>query len=147
MKSVSVSAQALGFFVAAAILAGCGSDEDDGTALLTGASSGAGGHAGAGAGGTGAGGGMPELPTGRAEIGFWCGVPASEMTKARFDEIAAAGFTFANNACDGSTFNPTYNAQMLELAHQAGLEALVADSRVSTVLAGQGTNADLDALV
>jgi hypothetical protein len=87
------------------------------------------------------------LPTGRFRIGMWCGPPAAEMTKARMDEIAAAGFTTAANACDGSTSVPAYNMTMLSLAEQDGLDAIVSDSRISAALAGTNVASNLDDVV
>ncbi len=101
-----------------------------------------------GAGGSGAGGANAfSLPTGRFRIGMWCGPPASELTKARFDQIAAAGFTTVSNACDGSTYNASYGLQVLSLAAQDGLDAIVSDSRLSAALAGTDVVANLDAVV
>lgn len=83
--------------------------------------------------------GRPDgLATGPFVIGFWCGPPASELTAARFAEMAAAGITRASNACDGTTYTPAYNLTMLDLAAAAGLDVVVTDSR--GLAAGQGSD-------
>ena len=87
------------------------------------------------------------LPTGRFRIGMWCGPPAAELSKARFDEIAAAGFTTVSNACDGATYVPAYDSKLLALAQQAGLDAIVSDSRIDAALAGASVATNLDAVV
>jgi hypothetical protein len=89
----------------------------------------------------------PPLPTGKVEISLWCGLPPAELTAARVAEVAAAGFTVITNACDGAAFNPTYNAEMLALAGDAGLTALVTDTRALEAVAGTNVEANLDGLV
>jgi hypothetical protein len=86
-------------------------------------------------------------PTGKGVIGYWCGPPAAFHTEARYDEIANAGFTLTSNACDGSTYNPTYNHQMLDWAKARGLTSIVADQRVLTAVsqARDGQTAELTA--
>lgn len=76
----------------------------------------------------------PALPTGKLTIGFWCGLPLAELKKMRFDEIAAAGFTHVSNPCEGSSTVPSYNLQMLDLANQAGLMAIVTDERAAQAI-------------
>lgn len=65
---------------------------------------------------------------------MWCGPPLSQLTAARFAEIAEAGFTTVANACAAKSFEPDYNRKMLELANGAGLKAHVSDSRVFSAL-------------
>jgi len=115
----------------------------------TGAAGGAGGLAGSSgsAGASGAAGAGGALPTGEIVVGFWCGPPASELNAQRVAEIAAAGFTVMSNACDGSTFQAAYNQDMLDLAGQAGIEAVVTDVRAYEAAAGQNVDANLDGLV
>jgi hypothetical protein len=110
------------------------------------------GQAGGGAGGAGAfagaGGSTPTAPpTAKGVIGYWCGPPAAFHTESRYDEIANAGFTLTSNACDGSTYNPTYNHQMLDWAKARGLTSIVADQRVLTAVsqARDGQTAELTA--
>jgi hypothetical protein len=78
------------------------------------------------------GGSQHQLATGKPTIGFWCGLPESEQTKARFDEIVAAGFTHVSNACEAA--NTSYNFKMLDLAGQTGLVAIVSDARAEQAL-------------
>lgn len=80
-------------------------------------------------------------------IGYWCGPPAAFHTEARYDEIKNAGFTLTSNACDGATYNPTYNHQMLDWAGARGLTSIVADSRVVAAVsqAQSGKTAELEA--
>jgi len=89
----------------------------------------------------------PDLPTGKLAITFWCGIPQAFLAKAAFDDLAAAHFTIATNACDGATFGPTYDESMLDLAHAAGLDAIVIDTRISDALAGTSVATNLDAVV
>ena len=137
----------------------CGSDDQiaDGRKNGTGGASsggaasggaaGSGGSAGtAGASGAAGSGGAP-LPTGKLSIGFWCGLPASELTQPRVDQIAQAGFTFAANACDGTTFNPSYNQTLLALAVHAGIDVVVSDTRTFAAAQGTDVDANLDAVV
>ena len=127
-----------------------------GGASGTSATSGASGSAGKGgqAGGAGfpgsaggASGSAAALPTGRFRIGMWCGPPASELTAARFAEIADVGITTMSNACDGSTYVPSYNLQALSLAEAHGLDVIVADQRLQAALAGTDVAKNLDAVV
>jgi hypothetical protein len=74
------------------------------------------------------------LPTGKLVIGMWCGPPLAELKKARFEEIAAAGFTHVSNPCEGSSNVPAFNTQMLDLAGQTGLSAIVSDERAAQAL-------------
>ena len=162
-------------FVAIASTLACGSDEGGsasnagsagfstgGTAGSTGGSSpdastggnsGEAGQAGsAGDGGQGgaagaAGHGGAPLPTGEIVIGMWCGLPSSDLSATRVQEIADAGFTTMANACDGSTYNAAYNTQMLDLAEQAGLNVFVTDTRGLNAVAGTNVDANLDGLV
>lgn len=78
---------------------------------------------------------------------MWCGPPAAELTKARFAEIKAAGFTTVSNACDGTTYVAAYNSKMLALAKDAGLDAIVSDARISAALAGTSPASNLDGTV
>ncbi len=87
------------------------------------------------------------LPTGKLAIGYWCGAPASFLTQARFDEMAAAGFTIASNPCDPSSNNATYNQQMLTMSAKAGMTAIVSDARMLAAAAGQNVETNLDAVV
>lgn len=89
----------------------------------------------------------PELPTGAIDIGFWCGLPTAELTPARFTEIAAAGFTFVANACDGATYVPAHNLLMLGLAHDVGLGTFLTDARALAAAAGTDVDTNLDAVV
>lgn len=91
--------------------------------------------------------GEPGLPTGSIEIGFWCGLPTAELTPARFAEIAAAGFTFVANACDGATYVPEHNLKMLALAHDVGLTTVLTDARALAAAAGTDVDNNLDAVV
>ena len=80
-------------------------------------------------------------------IGFWCGLPEAELTSARFAEIAAAGFTRVSVACDSSTYTAAYNQQMLTLAAEAGLEAVVTDTRGLAAAGGTDVTANVEAMV
>jgi hypothetical protein len=80
-------------------------------------------------------------------IGFWCGLPPSELTEARVAEIAAAGFTVMSNACDWASYGADYNRQMLALAEAAGLEVTVTDTRAFDAAAETNVEANLDGLV
>src|SRR5215472_13329907 len=47
------------------------------------------------------------LPTGKFHIGMWCGPPASELTKQRFDQVAAAGITTVSPPCESGSDSPS----------------------------------------
>lgn len=94
----------------------------------------------------GSGGSSPApLPTGEGTIGYWCGPPASAATDAVYDDIASAGFTLTSNACDGSTYNVTYDRQMLDFSAARGMTSIVADQRVVNAVS-QANGGQLDAL-
>ena len=101
-----------------------------GAAGSGGSPAGVAGSGGSPAGTAGSGGSAPGLPTGKGTLGYWCGPPAAFQSAATYDEIAAAGFTLTSNACDGTTYNPVYNKQMLGFAAARGLTSVVADQRV-----------------
>lgn len=86
------------------------------------------------------------LPTGRFTIGMWCGPPPGQLTKARFDEVAAAGITTVSPSCESGSDTVTYDQQVLALANGSGLDALVADTRIAAALAGTDVDANLDAV-
>lgn len=124
-----------------------------GTTSAGGAESKGGATSTAGTGGSsGAGGGVPDkpplgLPKDKGVIGYWCGPPAAFQTEAVYDDIAAAGFTLTSNACDGSTYNATYNKQQLAFAAARGMTSIVADQRVSNAVsqARDGKTAEMNA--
>ena len=91
--------------------------------------------------------GPPALPTGKFRIGVWCGLPATELTKARIDEMANAGFTTTSYGCEGDTSSAAYNTQMLALANSDGMDAIILDPRVPAALAGTDVAANLDGVV
>jgi len=62
-------------------------------------------------------------------ITFWCGPPLAELTDARAEEIAAAGFDVIGAPCEG--FNsPQLNHRALAVAARHGLRMFVTDPRV-----------------
>jgi hypothetical protein len=72
----------------------------------------------------------PSLPSGVFPIGTWYHPPIAEVTQARIDELADAGFTFVtgNNWISG----PTINATLLGCAANSGISALVTDTRINS---------------
>lgn len=89
----------------------------------------------------------PALATGRFRIGLWCGIPASQLTPANFAVLAAAGFTTHNWPCEGPRDTPEYNLPMLALAHDAGLDSIVWDTRTQAALAGTDVDGNLGSVV
>ena len=87
------------------------------------------------------------LPTGKFRIGVWCGLPATEMTKARMDEMANAGFTTTSYGCEGDTSSAAYNTQMLALASADGMDAIISDPRIPAAIAGTDVATNLDGVV
>ncbi len=87
------------------------------------------------------------LPTAAPVIGFWCGPPEPFLTQARFDQIAAAGFTHASNPCEPSSNVPAFNLKMLELANKAGLLTIVSDDRLPAALNAPDRTARVAAVV
>lgn len=87
------------------------------------------------------------LPTGKLAIGFWCGVPDANLSQAAFDDVAAAGFTFANHPCGGGAFDATSNKRRIALAYGSGLDTVVYDGRIAAARDGVNVEANLDAAV
>lgn len=82
-------------------------------------------------------------------ISFWCGPPEAFLKLERFREIKEAGFTHVMPSCDATAAVPLErNRKILNLCHQVGLKAFIAESRmpaaVSTVA---DAKARLDAIV
>lgn len=97
--------------------------------------------------------GAPVLPTGKMTIGTWCGVPRKFLSPERFLEAREAGFTYISTSCEGRawdaipTVEPVYAVQMVKLAHAAGLQSIVWDSRIFAAAAGRDVDKNLDAAV
>jgi hypothetical protein len=87
---------------------------------------------------------LAPLPTGTFRIGVWCGIPASELTKGRFDELAAAGVTTMSFACEGPFDTPAYNKLMLPLAKSAGLDAIIMDVRLEAAILGVEVDSNVE---
>jgi hypothetical protein len=95
--------------------------------------------------------GAPTMPGFREyPISFWWGPPAAETTKARYHEIAAAGFNLAAPPAPDKPgdfypfFDPSFNLAALNLCHQFGVRGIVADKRIDQIL---GQNGDVNTLV
>jgi len=86
------------------------------------------------------------LPTGKFRIAMWCGPPGDLLSQGSVDTAAKAGFTTVSNGCDGTT-SAAYDKELLQFAEQAGLDAIVSDSRLGDALAGTNVAANLDAVV
>ena len=88
-----------------------------------------------------------ELPAEPLPLGFWCGPPEGFTAVERFQEIAAAGFTFVMPPCSGP-ITPELNHQILDGALAAGLGVYVADGRMPLAVSGvPDADARLDAIV
>jgi hypothetical protein len=83
---------------------------------------------------------------GTLQIGFWCGPPPSFSTPEQFEQIEAAGFTFALPPCDAS---PTVaeNQASLAAAASTSVKVFVRDPRIPTSLSAPGATANLDAVI
>ncbi|HEX7663900.1 MAG TPA: hypothetical protein VF407_05310 [Polyangiaceae bacterium] len=86
------------------------------------------------------------LPTGKFRVGSWCGLPGNQVTQARMDEFAAAGFTSLSSGCEGP-YAADYNAKTIEYAGKSGVGVMLADARVSNALAGTDVDANLKSVV
>lgn len=137
-------------FAAAIVIAACGSNNDTGSPPIETSTN----VPEAGASSDASDGGVvgspvvaPALPTGRFRIGVWCGLPATELTAARMTEMASAGFTTTSYGCEGDTSSADYNTQMLALANDAGMDAIILDPRVPAAIAGTDVTTNLDGVV
>ncbi|MEO8874929.1 MAG: hypothetical protein ABI461_05015, partial [Polyangiaceae bacterium] len=143
------SSARIGLFLSlfATIACGTSSSGDDGVDVHPAADGGPSGDASA-AGNRDASTSLGELPTGRLRIAMWCGAPPADLTQARVDEMANDGFTTVSNACENDAYAATYNASMLSLAKNDGLDAIVMDQRILDAYGGAATaSALLDSVV
>lgn len=76
---------------------------------------------------------------------MWCGIPERMLSAERVREVAEAGFTMLNFPCEPTS--PAYNARLLALAAEAGLEVIVADPRLGAAAAGNDPTGNVDAVV
>jgi hypothetical protein len=83
---------------------------------------------------------------GTLEIGFWCGPPPQYATPAQFQQIQAAGFTFALPPC-GVTPTVAENQAMLAAAATTGVKVFVRDARIPSSLSEPDATARLDAVI
>src|SRR5438105_1837227 len=68
-------------------------------------------------------------------LSFWCGPPAAQSTAERYRQVRAAGFNVAMPPCEGGG-TVEANLKILAAAHQAGVTAFVADSRMPLHVTG-----------
>lgn len=79
-------------------------------------------------------------------ISFWEGVPPEALTRARFQEVKDAGFTYVNPPINfGDT--PEYNRKALDLCRQVGLKAFIIDKRIPMSLSDPGAKEKIDAVI
>ena len=79
-------------------------------------------------------------------ISYWCGPPPKFLTAERFAEIREANFTLAFPPCWGMSVAD--NRKMLDLSHQAGLKAVIHDSRMVHSIGGSAeAKKKLDAII
>lgn len=83
---------------------------------------------------------------GTLEIGFWCGPPPSFATPAQFQQIEAAGFTFALPPCNMSP-SVAENRAALAAAATTNVKVFVRDSRIPMSLSASDATANLDAVI
>ena len=79
------------------------------------------------------------------EVSYWLGPPEKFTTLERYREIKDAGFTIAFPPLHTTTVE--LNRKILDLCHQVGLKAMIADQRMVTSLDAPDARAKLDAIV
>jgi hypothetical protein len=75
-------------------------------------------------------------------VGLWCGPPDDQVNRARFQEIADAGFTLTMPWCWGRN-GATINKQILDAAQAAGIKASIHDGRMPIEVGGPSNGAPL----
>lgn len=90
----------------------------------------------------------PDVPAPRppgVTLGMWCGIPERALSVERVREAAEAGFTLLNFPCEATS--PAYNARLLAMAAEVGLDVIVDDPRLRLAGAGNNPTGNVDAVV
>jgi hypothetical protein len=87
----------------------------------------------------------PSRAADQFETSFWLGPPEKFTTLERYQEIKNAGFTLAFPPLH--TPSVELNRKILDLCHQVGLRAMIADARMPLSLAAPDAKQKLDAIV